>query len=164
VPNSTTGLELLVAQAWVYSRLVTDQGVIDAFAARQHPVEQRPMVPDEQVWEYRAPEAVFPPFITYRREGPGIDVTAVGGHRIYTRIPYLITVTGVGEDWSQDDIYARIEGLFGLAVNIPVPDPEGFIEACVRREVFDQYVDFNGVHYRHLGGIYEIAVQAAAAA
>jgi hypothetical protein len=164
VPNTTTGLELLVAQAWVYGRLVTDEGIIDSFAAREHPIEHRPMVPDEQVWEYRAPEAVFPPFITYRREGPGIDVTTIGGDRIYTRIPYLITVTGVGEDWNHDDIYASIERLFGLAVNIPVADPPGYIEACVRREPFDQYADVNGVHYRHLGGIYEIAVQAAAAA
>jgi len=162
--NTTTGLELLVAQAWIYSRLTGDPSTIAAFAERENPATEAPMTPDEQVWEYRAPEAVAPPFITYRREAPGLDVTGLGGNRIYTRIPYLITVTGVGENWDHDDLYACIERLFGLAVNIPVAEPEGYIEACVRREVFDQYADAAGLHYRHLGGIYEIAVQAAAAA
>lgn len=161
--NTTTGMELLVAQAWVYSRLVTDPGLIAAYQGREHPVTGEPMDPEEQVWEYRAPEAVAPPFITYHREGPAVDVTGIGGARIYTRLPYIIAVTGVGEDWNHDDIFACIDRLFGLAVGFPVPEPEGYIEACVRREPIDQYVDFNGVHYRHLGGIYEIAARAAAA-
>lgn len=145
--------ELLVAYAWTYQRIVNDPTMQVMFTNRGLDITN-------QVWEFKAPEGVQPPFIVYQRIGGG-DVRALGGARVYSMVRELIRVVDVGQDWGHDDIVGRLNQLFGLVINVAVSDPPGYIEACSRAEPFDQPEDVGGVQWRHLGGIFEIAAQAA---
>lgn len=145
--------EVPMISAWVYGRIVGDSVLQAGFTARSLNIVN-------QVWEYRAPEGVQTPWIIYQRQSGG-DVTSLEGVRIYARGNYLIRVVGTGEDWDHEDIANRLDVLFGRVVNQVVTTPPGVILACVRTEAFDLPEDVGGVQYRHLGGLYGIAAQAA---
>ena len=140
-------VELPRTDDWIHDRLAADAALTAVVADR--------------IYADVAPQGVEMPFVLYQVQSPGPDRKATGARRVMVRPLYLVRGIAPATAWQGvlKTIADRIDTALDLAVGSAAGDAT--VIGCVREQAF-RLVEEDG-RTRHLGGLYRLWAQMAAA-
>jgi hypothetical protein len=135
-------IETLRVDQWLYGVLSGDSTLSALVAGR--------------IYSALAPQDAALPFVVFNQQA-GVDVRGVGPYRIMTSLVYQIKAIGRGGSFQPiaaiaDRLDQLLQGASGSVV-------DGRILMCVREQPLAYVEVEDGVHYRHLGGLWRILSQ-----
>jgi hypothetical protein len=137
-----SGTEGLTVAGWLYERLSSDaqlaslvNGVFDTVAP---------------------PDAVLP-FVVISEVGTPTDTNALPASRVLVTGEWQVRVTVEGMSWQPAS--AAVQRIDALLQGATASRTDGEVLGCTRVSTVKYPETSNGRHYRHLGGVYQIAAQ-----
>jgi hypothetical protein len=108
------------------------------------------------VYEHPAPQGAVFPLITFSQQSE-IDLEVINANRVWADFIFVVRVIGqtassLSLQAIADEIDKRLHRTNGVTVDSQVI-------SSVRLSVFHQSEEFQGLEYRHSGGLYELLVQ-----
>lgn len=140
----TAGVELLAAREWLYARLAADTALTAVVGSR--------------IYADVGPENATYPLVMVIELSPGNDLRVVGTARIWAAPLFLVKGVSQAASFGGNlkTIATRIDAVLHGASG---PATSGQVWACVREQPFSLAETApGGVQYRHLGGLYRVAV------
>lgn len=134
--------ETQVAAAWLYDTLSNDSEVTDLV--------------DTRIYQDVAPQGSTTPYIVYQASGQANDLMVVGQIRVWSDGLWTVKVVDQSNSYaSADAVYTKVD----LALHRGDGTATGGIVHTATREQTFSYPEIDqGVHYKHIGGVYRIQV------
>lgn len=142
----TAGLEELAALEWLHARLSGDAALVAELADGA-----------DGIHDGSAPDGAPLPAVIVRPQGPGTVIGAMPTDVVAVSQLWQVKAVVRGRSFeparaAAARIYAVLNGASGVAAS-------GEVFGCVREQPFALREDTDTANYRHLGGLYRLAVQ-----
>lgn len=141
--------EPLIAKTWLRATLAADSTLVALIGGAGSP----------RIYDAPAPESAAYPYVVYKPYTPGRDLAVIGGIRVWSELLYIVKAVHRAESYA-DPLQTLAERIDALLHRASGAVTGGQVIACVRVSPLELPELKNSVNYRHLGGVYQLQVQA----